>query len=172
MRADRAAQSENIGSDLGRKWQTHSSVSTPLGDDGSGAVIHKGVVFWVDGNNVLHAYDASPTQDLDNDQNTDDGIPDYILGTPFDEIWNVDLKPAPAGTRVSTPTIISANSSLNASAPVDIVVVTLSNGTTLTFSTFRATQPEDYCRHLILCGRSSRPILRTLAARLRIQIMA
>jgi len=77
-----AGTRENIGSDLGRKWQTPANSGAMPAGDGSGAVIHKGVVFWVDGNNVLHAYDASPSQDLDNDLNPDDGIPDLIFGTP------------------------------------------------------------------------------------------
>jgi hypothetical protein len=129
---------ENIGSDLGRKWQTAANFGAMPTGDGSGAVIHKGVVFYVDGNNVLHAYDASPEQDLDGDKNADDGIPDQIFGTPFDEIWNVDLKTLgiAATSRVSTPTIVSANASLVNPKPVDVITVTSSNGITLGFDAF------------------------------------
>ena len=128
---------ENIGSQLGRKWQTAPNSAVVPPGDGSGAVISKGVVFWVDGNNILHAYDASPEQDLDGDQNSDDGIPDLVFGTPYDEIWRVDLKNfVSATTRVSTPTIISANSSLTTPSPVDLVAVTCSNGVTLAFNAF------------------------------------
>ena len=132
---------ENIGSDLGRKFQTLPI--TGASGLGSGAVIHKGVVFWIDGNSVLHAYDASPGTDLDNDKIADDGIPDYILGAPYDEIWRTDLSGALGSpSRLSAPTIVSVN---QGGIPVDCVVVTGSNGVTVALDAF----PRDNAGHLL-----------------------
>ncbi len=134
---------ENVGSQLAKRWSTippqlQNPPQSAYPSVGSGAVIHKGVVFYVDGNNVLHAYDASPQQDLDNDGNSDDGIRDYIYGAPYDEIWNVDMKGTlgtNAGTRISTPTIISVANPVNGT-PLDIIAVTTSTGATLFYDAF------------------------------------
>ncbi|HZO87940.1 MAG TPA: hypothetical protein VFB38_06330 [Chthonomonadaceae bacterium] len=126
---------ENIGSQLGRKF---SAVPIIPSNPGSGAVLHKGVVFSVDGNNILHAYDANPAADQDGDQNPDDGLPDFSRGASYDEIWNLDLKGVGgvgAGTRISTPTIVSFFDT-NLGAPRDLVTVTTSNGVTMAFEAF------------------------------------
>jgi hypothetical protein len=36
---------------------------------------------------VIRVYDASPSTDLDGDGNSDDGLQDFSLGQPHDEIW-------------------------------------------------------------------------------------
>ncbi|MCW3095267.1 MAG: hypothetical protein JWL77_885, partial [Chthonomonadaceae bacterium] len=135
---------EDIGAQVGPRWATIPPVlqnppQTPYPSVGSGAVIHKGVVFYVDGNNVLHAYDASPQQDLDNEGNPDDGIQDYIYGAPYDEIWRTDLKTAVPGilasTRFSTPTIASI-ANPNTGVPQDILMVSSSRGDTVAFDAF------------------------------------
>ena len=128
---------ENVGAQLGTRWATIPPAAANV-SAGSGAVIHKGVVFYVDGNNVLHAYDASPQQDLDGDGNPDDGIPDYIYGAPYDEIWNKDLKGilgTTANTRVSTPTIASVVNPVSG-IPQDILMVSTSIGATMAFDAF------------------------------------
>src|SRR5262249_13651066 len=101
-----ASTREQIGADLARKWATLPGAGASIG---SGAVIHKGVVFYVDSNNVLNAYDSNPNTDLDNDLNPDDGVPDLIYGTPYDKIWSYPLSQSSVGSgdRVSTPAVIS-----------------------------------------------------------------
>ncbi len=134
---------ENVGTQLGPRFATIPPVAQnpalpPNLLFGSGAIVHKGVVFYVDGANVLHAYDASPQQDLDDDGNRDDGIPDLIYGAPYDEIWKtplIGLLNTQADTRISTPTIASV---VNAATgiPQDILMVTTSLGATLAFDAF------------------------------------
>ena len=130
---------EDVGAQLGERWATIAP-QTPNTSAGSGAVIYKGVVFYVDGANVLHAYDASPAQDLDNDGNPDDGIPDYIYGAPYDEIWNTNLvglngTQTLATTRISTPTIASIVNPATG-VPQDILLVSTSLGDTIAFDAF------------------------------------
>jgi len=128
---------EDVGALLGNRFAAIPPATT-LNSVGSGAVIHKGVIFFVDGNNFLHAYDASPQQDLDNDQNPDDGIIDLIYGAPYDEIWKRDLTNLPncgSFTRFSTPTIASIVNPATG-APQDLVIVTSSTGTTVAFDAF------------------------------------
>jgi hypothetical protein len=123
-----SSNGETLGGSLGRKW---SAVPVNSVNPGSGAVMLKGAVFAVDGNNILHCYDANPGQDMDGDRNEDDGIPDYRKGTPYDEIWNVQLQ---QGFRYSTPVVMSVT------GPVpDIVAVTASNGVTYAFNAFPRT---------------------------------
>jgi len=135
------ASREDVGALLGNRFAAippvaQSPPQSAYPSVGSGAVIHKGVVFYVDGNNFLHAYDASPQQDLDNDGNTDDGIRDYIFGSPYDEIWRVDLaQKMPGALRYSTPTIVSI-ADPNTGAPRDLVIVTSSTGATTAYDAF------------------------------------
>ncbi len=134
---------EDVGAQIGPRFATIPPVAQnpalpSYPSAGSGAIVHKGVVFYVDGNNVLHAYDASPQQDLDNDGNADDGIPDLIYGTPYDEIWRTDLKGLRgtlASTRISTPTIASVVNPTTG-VPQDILMVSTSLGATLAFDAF------------------------------------
>ena len=103
------ATQENIGSSLAVKWSP-LPLTNPA-NVGSGATIYKGLTFWVDGNNNLHAFDVNPQRSLSGNGNPDDGIPDLIYGFPYDEVWN-DLTggrilPDPNSTRGSTPTIVT-----------------------------------------------------------------
>ncbi|HZT43008.1 MAG TPA: PQQ-binding-like beta-propeller repeat protein [Chthonomonadaceae bacterium] len=136
-----SATSEALGGDLGIKWATVPPAALNAGY-GTGAVIDKGAVFAVDGANVLHAFNAAPGTDLDNDRNPDEGLPDYILGTPYDEIWNVDLTTlgtsTSATTRVSTPTIASIYDT-SAGRWRDILVVENTVGVTMAFDAFPLT---------------------------------
>lgn len=134
-----ASTSEFIGADLAPKWATVPPATANTGY-GSGAVMDKGVIFYVDGANVLHAYNANPGSDLDNDRNPDEGIVDYILGAPYDEIWRVDLTTvANSGTglstRVSTPTIATVYNT-GTGRPQDVVIVQNSVGMTMAFDAF------------------------------------
>lgn len=103
------ATQENIGSSLAVKWSP-LPLTNPV-NVGSGATIYKGLTFWVDGNNNLHAFDVNPQQSLSGTSNPDDGIPDLIYGFPYDEVWN-DITsgrvlPAAGSTRGSTPTVVT-----------------------------------------------------------------
>jgi len=64
--------------------------SAPVGLGANAAklppVVYKGALFFST-NDRLVAYDANPDQDLDQDGNQDDGVPDYLLGQPGDRLW-------------------------------------------------------------------------------------
>lgn len=127
------ATNENIGYELGQKFSTVPP--SPVTGIGSGAILYKGTIFWVDGNNVLHAYNATPGVSLDASRDYDNGIPDFSAGIPYDEIWQVNLGVAP-GIRVSTPTILSYTDPNLNPALRDLVVVTTSTGTTIAYTAF------------------------------------
>ena len=103
------ATQENIGSSLAVKWSP-LPLTNPT-NVGSGATIYKGITFWVDGNNNLHAFDVNPQQSLSGTANPDDGIPDLIYGFPYDEVWNDvtsgRILPAAGNARGSTPTVVT-----------------------------------------------------------------
>ena len=73
-------------------------VTTVLPTDSSPAILDD-MIFYVDGDNVLRAFDLSPIRDRDGDGDPDDGIRDYSLGAQCDTLWEVDL-----GGRSSPPT--------------------------------------------------------------------
>ncbi len=129
--------SERLASALEEKW----SPTPPNGGLNVGGVaLYKHCVYFVDTACVLHCFNASPGEDLDNDGNTDDGVQDYILGAPYDELWRLDLKGLGTNVRgASAPTIVqfydptfTGGGSPGAFAnPLDrdLVVVVLSDGT-------------------------------------------
>jgi len=96
--------SEKLGAALVDKWAYPTGGTAKV----SGPAFYKHAIFAVDGNLILHCYDASPARDLDGDGNPDDGRPDYIQGTPHDEIWQLDLRQAvgSSATGASSPTVI------------------------------------------------------------------
>ncbi|MHB0912432.1 MAG: PQQ-binding-like beta-propeller repeat protein [Armatimonadota bacterium] len=64
------------------------------GDNYSSPAMLDDMIFYVDGANVLHAFDMSFSKDRDNDGFPDDGTAAYrdqSKGAPYDEIWRVDL---------------------------------------------------------------------------------
>lgn len=71
----------------------------PDGTDRSPAILDD-TIFYVDGQDILHAFDLSPVRDRDGDGNSDDGIQDYSLGAEYDELWFADL-----GGPSSAPTV-------------------------------------------------------------------
>lgn len=128
---------EQIGNGLGRAWsaRTQNIAINP----GSGVAVHKGVAFFVDGRNVLRAFDLNPGNDLDGDQNPDDGIPDPV-GSPHDQIWrsgnaNTPSQIAGAEIRFGTPTIVSY---VTPAGIVELVVVTSTQGITRAYLAFPA----------------------------------
>lgn len=137
--------SEPIAPVLEEKWEARPAGGARVG----GAAFFKGCVYVVGGDLVLRCFDARPEQDLDSDGSPDDGaigtdgvqgngLPDYIAGRAYDEVWQFDLKQASGGaTGASTPTVIefydasftgSSNGLLN-DPQRELVVVTLSDGT-------------------------------------------
>lgn len=119
---------EDIGSLLGTRWSTIPNPNGMLPD--SGVTIYKSVAFYVDGVDILHAYDTSPSEDLDGDGNPDDGIPDLQQGAPYDEIWRTQLT---NGLHYGPPTLFSVNNNGTVS---DLVAVQGSNGVTTVFNAF------------------------------------
>lgn len=125
-----ASSNEQIGSSIARKW---SSIPNSAAGIGSGAIVYKGGVFFVDSRSILHAFKANPGQRMDrNGLNSDSGIPDFYLGAPYDEIWNIQLT---GGVRYSTPTAYSVYNQ-GASRVVDVVMVTAATGITYAYEAF------------------------------------
>ncbi len=127
---------EDIGYGLGVRWSSIPSAATTLD---SGPAVYKNCVFYVDGASVLHCYDLSPGEDLDNDGNADDGIIDYSLGSPYDEVWRINLAASGvagwnSGTvRFGAPTLFSINSS---GTTIDQLAIQGSNGVTAVYNAF------------------------------------
>jgi hypothetical protein len=105
------AQAGDLGAPLSERWRFHrfptgESVLSPL----SAAVVSGGLILAADGNGLLHAFDMRPERDLDGDGRPDDGLPDFINGTTFDEVWSTMLRPGettgmvlqPAGAAAAT----------------------------------------------------------------------
>lgn len=138
---------EKMGAALAEKWADmlpwlHNGGTGAGTAKVGGAVQFRNCVYAVDGQLVLHCYDAKPGEDLDGDGNADEGKPDLIAGAPWDEIWSYDLKPdAPNATGASTPVVIEftdPNQSGTTNGLVnfrqrELVIVTLSDGTVEAF---------------------------------------
>ena len=131
---------EDIGFGLNTRWNTVPTAVAPSTAD-SGSAIYKSCVFYVDGYNTLHAYDLMPGESLNDNNLPDDGIPDFTkFGSPYDEIWNVNLVGLggtgfKASTRFGTPTLFSI---INNGAIIDELAVQGSNGVTAVFNAFTA----------------------------------
>ncbi|MCC6727822.1 MAG: DUF4159 domain-containing protein [Chthonomonadales bacterium] len=144
--------SEQIAPVLDEKWEARQLGDAPVG----GAAFFKGCVYVVGGDLVLRCFDVRPEEDLDSDGSPDDGaigtdgvqgngLPDYIAGRAYDEVWQFDLKQASGGaTGASTPTVVefydpsftgSSNGLLN-DPQRELVVVTLSDGTVVACRAF------------------------------------
>lgn len=82
------------------------------------------------GNATLRAYDTVPNRDFDNDGNYDDGRPDLIAGTPYDEIWRW-TGPASAGVQPSAPVLATITV---AGESGDVILLTLGDGTLVQFN--------------------------------------
>ena len=79
---------------LSRSSVTDSSYGgnlTSTGNSYSTPALYKGLlvttITGTDGKGHIKVYDANPIVDLDGDGNPDDGLQDYSLGAPYDEIW-------------------------------------------------------------------------------------
>ena len=128
---------ETIGSILSPKWSpipiTPQNPIEPAtiatGNPGSGATIYKGVAFWVDGNNWFHAYDVNPQQSLNGTNLPDDGIPDLLYGSSYDQVYNDggQTLPGAGAAWASTPTIIAQNVGGTVN---EVAVVTTTDGST------------------------------------------
>src|SRR5262249_39955243 len=68
---------DTVGYGIATKWSTYP-VKPSGGNPGSGSVIFNNAAFYVDGANILHAYDANPQESLSgNGLTPDDGIFDF-----------------------------------------------------------------------------------------------
>ena len=145
------ANDERIGAVLDTKWVGPGSAGS---FKVSGASYFRNCVFSVDGNLILHCYDARPGQDLDGDGNSDDGIVDYIGGSSEDRIWSHPLRTGSAADGASAPTVFEfydANYISRPGAPAgfanfnlrEMVVVVLSDGSIVAVRAFpRRSEPQ------------------------------
>jgi hypothetical protein len=126
-------------------WPTQNGGTAKSG----GVTYYKNCVFYVDGDLVLHCFDARPEEDLDGDQNPDEGLPDFIAGQPYDEVWRLPLKSVDANAQAaSTPTVFefydadytnrhgATTGDLANFNQRELVVVTLSDGTVVAVRAF------------------------------------
>ncbi len=122
-RSQTAAQS-SIGHDLGIAWNTLPAAANGIG---SGVTVSSNVAYYVDGSNVLHAYNLTPGVSLGGSSLlNDNGIVDYSMGYPYDEIFNSAL---PAGGQYGRPLVPSLfNPTSNQT--ITPVIVTNAAGTT------------------------------------------
>lgn len=140
---------DNIGSILGLKWSpipiTGANPIEPAtvanGNPGSGATMYKGMAFWVDGNNWMHAYNVNPGLSLNSNSNVPDGgITDFAYGASYDQIWtdSGSVLGNPANTRAATPTIISQydGTAGGTGTTYEVAVVTTTDGTTNFYQAF------------------------------------
>jgi hypothetical protein len=78
---------------------TGITTTAPNDQPTSTPAFYKGLMF-VTAGNVLYAYDAHPSTDLDGDGNPDDGIVDYSVGAPYDLVWKATI---PGNVTLSSP---------------------------------------------------------------------
>lgn len=112
-----------IGAPLVSLWKYEAPAST--GTDSATAILDD-MVFFVDGNHILHAFDLSPVRDRDLDGNPDDGILDYSKGRPYDELWNYSV-----GEACSSPT--AAYVPVGGGVSVPAVFITTQSGKVMAF---------------------------------------
>jgi hypothetical protein len=95
----------------------------------SAPLISQGVMYvsGVDANGLvtLRAYDTVPNRDFDSDGNFDDGLPDLINGTPYDELWRW-TGPAAGLIQPSAPVLATVTV---AGQSGDVILLTLGDGT-------------------------------------------
>ncbi len=140
---------DNIGSILGLKWSPIPITSAnPIekatvaaGNPGSGATMYKGMAFWVDGNNWMHAYNVNPGLSLNGNSNVPDGgITDFAYGASYDQIWtdSGSILGNPSNTRASTPTIISQydGTAGGNGTTYEVAVVSTTDGATHFYNAF------------------------------------
>ena len=102
-------------------------------DSKSAPLIIRGVAYVSgisNGSATVRAYDVNPYRDLDNDGNSDDGLPDLSYGLPYDEIWRYNGGGSGA-VQPSTP--VFASFSVRGAGGVgtniyNLIYVTMPNG--------------------------------------------
>ncbi len=111
---------------LGLAWD---SVPTTFAGLGSGAAISNNLVYGVDGNNILHAYNTTPGTSLGGySLYNDNGLQDYSIGYPYDQIWQTSLGSGAWGTPVVSNFFLPSTGQTQS-----LVSVTSENGTTTVF---------------------------------------
>ncbi|MCC6484099.1 MAG: hypothetical protein IT209_04555 [Armatimonadetes bacterium] len=114
-----SSASEGPGAPLVKRWEYAASGGVP----GNSAIVYKGVVFYTDVKGTVHAFDGVPQQDLDNDGSPDDGIRDYSMGAPFDQIWEIEVPDGRSG-----PTMIVWPGGAPYPAGTDVLLVAGGDG--------------------------------------------
>lgn len=117
--AHTSSSGQGPGAPLVQRWQ-YPTAPAP----GTAPVIYKGIVFYTDTSGRIHALDAVPQQDLDNDGNPDDGVTDLSEGAPYDELYVIG-----GGGVVSGPTIVAWPGGGPFAAGEDVILVQDASGT-------------------------------------------
>ncbi len=123
----------------------------PRVSSNSSPLISQGIMYVAgvdsNGNATLRAYDTVPNRDYDNDGNNDDGRPDLIYGTPYDEIWRWPGA-AYGGAEPSSPALASVPilDPDGATRPHDVVMITMPDGTVNMFDA----RPVDFATNRLL----------------------
>jgi hypothetical protein len=87
-------------------------------------VFYKGLMYMTSGN-TLYAYDTHPSNDLDGDGDSDDGVIDYSIGTPYDLVWSAQISGA---STLSPPVCTEVPNTANPSVPLNQVWVLDNHG--------------------------------------------
>ncbi len=96
---------------------------TAAGVSNNTPTLYKGLLV-VTTNGQVKVFDANPITDIDEDGNPDDGLQDYSVGKPYDEIWESSQLPGPLSPPVCAEVPGSA-----AGTPQDEVLVVDATGT-------------------------------------------
>ncbi len=139
---------EEVGTSLVNLWRFQVPAANKVATD-SAPVILDDMVFYVDGQNILHAFDLSPVRSRNQSGDPDDGIRDYSLGAPFDEIWNYQL-PGPSSPPTAAYAPLGAAAATGREAVPSVFVVTQGgkvfgfNALAFNPNTGQIANPEEY----------------------------
>ncbi len=122
-----ASSSAAVSAPLNPAFDFESASAVNRVDSQSAPLISQGILYVAGvsgGKTTVRAYDTYPNRDFDNDGNSDDGLPDLVFGTSYDEIWRWE---SPTSTvQPSAPVLATVS---EGGLARDVILLTLSDGT-------------------------------------------